>query len=128
MISSGYHSPTLLSLSNQKSIFLSFILHCEINSNQNLPILVGMISHLHIMLLHWPCALASKTYKILSINLGSIWHNKDGKRILKGRPWVFEGSLFIIEDFDGQSSLSNFTFDKAAFWVRMLDTPLACTG
>jgi hypothetical protein len=52
MISGGYHSPTLLSLSNQQSIFLSFIFHCEINSNQNLPIPMGMISYLHIMLLH----------------------------------------------------------------------------
>ena len=31
VISGGYHHFTLLSSSNQKSIFLYFILHCEIN-------------------------------------------------------------------------------------------------
>jgi hypothetical protein len=34
--------------------------------------------------------------------------------------------LFIAEDFDGITPPSQFTFDKAAFWVRMIDLPLAC--
>jgi hypothetical protein len=50
----------------------------------------------------------------------------DKKRILEGRPWVFEGSLFNIEDFDGTSSPSSFKFDKAGFWIRMVDLPLVC--
>jgi hypothetical protein len=50
----------------------------------------------------------------------------DKKRILEGRHWVFEGSLFNIEDFDGTSSPSSFKFDKAGFWIRMVDLPLVC--
>jgi hypothetical protein len=50
----------------------------------------------------------------------------DKKRILEGRPRIFEGSLFIIEDFDGTSSPSLFKFDKVGFWIRMVDLPLVC--
>jgi hypothetical protein len=52
----------------------------------------------------------------------------DKKCILKGRPWAFEGSLFLVEDFDGHSSITDLTFDKATFWVRMANLPLACMG
>jgi hypothetical protein len=48
--------------------------------------------------------------------------------VLEGRPWVFEGSLFLVEDFDGTKSLSQFTFDKAVFWVWMINLPLTCMG
>jgi hypothetical protein len=41
---------------------------------------------------------------------------------------VFEGSLFLVEDFDGTISPSEYTFAKAAFWVRMVNLPLACMG
>jgi hypothetical protein len=53
---------------------------------------------------------------------------EDKKRILEGKLWVFEGSLFLIEDFDGKSSPANYTFNKVAFWVRMSNLPLACMG
>lgn len=36
--------------------------------------------------------------------------------------------MFLVEDFDGRSSPSEFTFDKASFWVRMMNLPLACMG
>lgn len=41
---------------------------------------------------------------------------------------MFEGSLLLIEDFDGLTppNQSKFTFDRAAFWVRMVNLPLAC--
>jgi hypothetical protein len=39
----------------------------------------------------------------------------DKRRVLEGRPWVFEGSLFLPEDFDGCTSPSDITFEKAAF-------------
>jgi hypothetical protein len=51
---------------------------------------------------------------------------KDKSRVLEGRSWVFEGNLFLVEDFDGRTSLTDFTFDKAFFWVRMSNMPLAC--
>jgi hypothetical protein len=48
--------------------------------------------------------------------------------VLEGRPWVFEGNLFLVEDFDGRSSPSEFSFDKAFFWVQMMNLPLVCIG
>ena len=50
----------------------------------------------------------------------------DKMRIMEGRPWVFKGSLFLIEDFDRLSPPSSFTFEKGRLWVRMVDLPLAC--
>jgi hypothetical protein len=50
----------------------------------------------------------------------------DKLRILEGRPWVPEGNLFAVEDFDGLVTPSQMTFDTAAFWVRMFELPLAC--
>ena len=34
----------------------------------------------------------------------------------------------MVEDFDGRSSPTEFTFNKASFWVRMTNLPLACMG
>ena len=70
----------------------------------------------------------SFTFKVLGDNLFLIEFvdPKDKERVLDGRPWVFEGSLFLVEDIDGTKAPSQFTFDKVAFWVRMIDLPLAC--
>jgi hypothetical protein len=70
------------------------------------------------------------SFKILGENLFLVefMNATDKKRVLEGRPWVFDGNLFLIEDFDGSTSASEFTFDKAAFWIRMKDLPLACMG
>jgi hypothetical protein len=70
------------------------------------------------------------TFKVLGGNLFLIEFElaKDKKRVLEGGPWEFEGNLFLVEDFDGRTSPSDFTFDKASFWVRMTNLPLACMG
>jgi hypothetical protein len=70
------------------------------------------------------------TFKILGENLFLMEFEEasDKVRVLEGRPWVFEGNLFLVEDFDGRTSPSEFTFDRASFWVRMLNLPLACMG
>jgi tRNA A-37 threonylcarbamoyl transferase component Bud32 len=39
---------------------------------------------------------------------------------------VFEGNLFAIEDYNGLMAPSKYLLDKAAFWVRMHNLPLAC--
>jgi hypothetical protein len=68
------------------------------------------------------------TFKVLVENLFLIEFEvvNDKIRVLGGRPWVFEGNLFLVEDFDGRTSPSEFTFDKALFWVQMMNLPLAC--
>ena len=57
------------------------------------------------------------TLKILGGNLFLIEfaEAKDKSRVLDSRPWVFEGSLFLVEDFDGRTSPSEFTFDRESF-------------
>lgn len=47
---------------------------------------------------------------------------------MEGRPWLFEGTLFSVVDFDGCHSLDELDFDHALFWVRMYKLPLACMG
>ncbi|XP_059431635.1 uncharacterized protein At4g02000-like [Corylus avellana] len=79
-------------------------------------------------LMRWWKTLGSFSFHVLGENLFLVEFTNAGdkKRILDGRPWVFERSLFLIEDFDGLSSPLEYTFEKAAFWVRMVNLPLAC--
>jgi hypothetical protein len=70
------------------------------------------------------------TFKTLGSNLFLIdfedeW---DKVRIMEGRPWTFDGHLVSMVDYDGVMPLAQVEFDKAAFWVRMFDLPLACMG
>jgi hypothetical protein len=53
-------------------------------------------------------------------------HEEDKIRIMEGRPWKVDGDLFSMVDFDGQTPPSELEFEKATFWVRMLNMPLAC--
>lgn len=73
--------------------------------------------------------MGSIIFKVLGDNLFLIEFNNiwDKARVLEGRPWVFEGPLFLVEDFDGRSPPSKLSFDRP-FWVRMLNLPLACMG
>jgi hypothetical protein len=52
----------------------------------------------------------------------------DKDRVLEGRPWLFDGLLVSVVDFDGTTPPSKMNFDKAAFWIRMFNLPLACMG
>ncbi|XP_059455041.1 uncharacterized protein LOC132185261 [Corylus avellana] len=70
----------------------------------------------------------SLSFKVLGDNLFLLdfEHSWDKSHVLEGRPWVFEGSLFAVEDFDGVTPQAEIEFEKVAFWVRMLNMPLAC--
>jgi hypothetical protein len=72
----------------------------------------------------------SMTFKVLGENLFIIEFGiaSDKKRVLEGRPWVFEGSLFLVEDYDNRTPPAQLPFKTAAFWVRMLGLPLGCMG
>jgi len=41
----------------------------------------------------------------------------DKARVLEGRPWLFDGYLVSIVDFDGTTPPSKMNFDRAAFWI-----------
>ena len=80
------------------------------------------------LLVQWWRLKGSFTFKVLGGNLFLIEFERERDKacVLEGRPWVSEGSLFLVEDFDGRTSPYEFTFDKASFWVRMMKLPLAC--
>lgn len=53
-------------------------------------------------------------------------HMWDKARIMEGRPWLFDGNLVSLAEFDGLTPPSAMNFDMASFWVRMYNLPLAC--
>lgn len=55
-------------------------------------------------------------------------HFWDKSRVLEGRPWIFEGILFSVEDFEGLTLPTQMDFTLVAFWVGMFNLPLACIG
>jgi hypothetical protein len=79
-------------------------------------------------MIQWWKPSESLSFKVLGDNLFLIEfiNPKDKEKVLEGRPWVFEGSLFLVEDFNGTKTPSQFSWDRAAFWVRMVNLPLAC--
>jgi hypothetical protein len=52
----------------------------------------------------------------------------DKTKVMEGRPWLFDGNLVSLNDFDGLTPPNQMNFDKASFWVRMYNLPLACMG
>jgi hypothetical protein len=79
-------------------------------------------------LLPWWNPKGNLFFKVLGANRFLIGFDdpSDKERILVGRPWVFKGSIFLVDDFDGITPPSKFTFEKATFGVRMIDLPLVC--
>jgi hypothetical protein len=70
------------------------------------------------------------TFKEVGDNLFLIefQHDWEKSRILEGRPWTFDGYLISLVEFDGMTPPAELDFDRAAFWVRMSNLPLACMG
>jgi hypothetical protein len=55
-------------------------------------------------------------------------HGEDKSRILEGRPWIFDGYLVSLADFDGLTPPKELKFERGSFWIRMYNLPLACMG
>jgi hypothetical protein len=57
-------------------------------------------------LMRWWKPSGSFSFQVLGENLFLVEFTnvRDKKRILVGRPWVFEGSLFLLKNFDDLSS------------------------
>lgn len=51
-------------------------------------------------------------------------HVWDKARVLEGRPWVFEGHLFSVNNFNGSVVPGSMEFDLVSFWVRIFHLPL----
>lgn len=50
---------------------------------------------------------------------------EDKFRVLNGRPWLFDSSIFSLKLFDGCIPSSCMNFTKEAFWVKMHNLLLA---
>lgn len=57
------------------------------------------------------------------VDFVNVW---DKSRVLEGRPWIFEGNLFSVEEFNGLTPPTQIDFSKAEFWIRFFNLPLAC--
>lgn len=68
------------------------------------------------------------SFKVMGENLFLLEFENPGDKslVLEGRPWVVDGNLFAIEDFDGISTPASIDFENVAFWVRMYNLPLSC--
>lgn len=79
-------------------------------------------------MMRWWKPSGNVSFKILGENLFLIEFTelRDKERVLEGRPWNFDGCLLLIEDFDGSAQPSDLAFNQVAFWVRMVNLPLAC--
>jgi hypothetical protein len=51
-----------------------------------------------------------RAWKIIEFEY--VW---DKFRVMEGRPWLFDGNLFSLLEFDGFTPPSQFDFEKAAF-------------
>jgi len=44
--------------------------------------------------------------------------------VKEGQPWVFEGNLIYIVDYNGSIPPAQMDFEKVSFWTRMFNLPL----
>ncbi|XP_042958199.1 uncharacterized protein LOC122293796 [Carya illinoinensis] len=49
----------------------------------------------------------------------------DKNRLESGRPWLFDGNIFVMNVFDGYTPLGRMSFDKVAMWAQFHNLPLA---
>lgn len=68
------------------------------------------------------------SFKVLGDNLFLVefeypW---DKERVLEERSWVFEGSLFSVEDYDSVTPPNKIAFESMVFRVRMFNLLLSC--
>jgi hypothetical protein len=52
--------------------------------------------------------------------------DRDRKRVLEGRPWCYERTLLILNEFDEKTPPSQMEFKSTPIWVQIHDMPLGC--
>jgi hypothetical protein len=67
-------------------------------------------------------------FKVLGDNifLLEFEHFWEKDRVKEGQPWVFEGNLISIADYNGSIPPAQRDFEKVSFWARMFNLPLSC--
>jgi hypothetical protein len=53
-------------------------------------------------------------------------HFWEKDRVKEGQPWVFEGNLISIADYNGSIPPAQMDFENVSFWTRMFILPLSC--
>ncbi|XP_040987678.1 uncharacterized protein LOC121235396 [Juglans microcarpa x Juglans regia] len=48
----------------------------------------------------------------------------DKNRVMSGRPWFFDGQMFVLKVFDGYTPLNKMSFDDVVLWVQFHNLPL----
>ncbi|XP_041025325.1 uncharacterized protein LOC121265703 [Juglans microcarpa x Juglans regia] len=85
--------------------------------------------------------------EILAVTMGKIWRiskpaefrevgdNKfvitfqslnDKRRVLDGRPWLFDNHLFALKAFEVYSQPNEWKFDSEWFWIQIHNLPMFC--
>jgi len=69
-------------------------------------------------------------FKVLGGNrfIAEFEYEWDKSRIMEGRPWLFDGNLISLTEYDGLMPPAEMIFDPAALGIRMYTLPLACMG
>lgn len=49
---------------------------------------------------------------------------KDKERMLRGRPWTFQGAIMSIQEWSEYMVVDDVSFDKIPFWVQFHNLPL----
>lgn len=52
--------------------------------------------------------------------------DRDKQKVLAGRPWSYDRTLLILNEFDGKISPSQMDFSSTPIWVQVHDMPLGC--
>jgi len=52
--------------------------------------------------------------------------DRDKQKVLAGRPWSYDRTLLILNEFDGKISPSQMDFSSSPIWVQVHDMPLGC--
>jgi hypothetical protein len=70
----------------------------------------------------------SISFRVIGENLFIVEfeHAWEKDRVMGGRPWLFDGNLVSLAEFDGTTPPSKMNFDKESFWMRMYNLLLAC--
>ncbi|XP_042954597.1 uncharacterized protein LOC122291010 [Carya illinoinensis] len=50
----------------------------------------------------------------------------DMYKVLEGKPWSFDSSLFVLIPYEGKLCLREMVFDKETFWLQIHNMPLGC--
>lgn len=65
----------------------------------------------------------STSFKEVEKNLFIITFSIEAEkqRVLLGKPWLFDNSLFALQPFDGEKQITKTKFNTEQFWVQLQD-------